>query len=51
MVELTSTLPGFTAGAFAEILRGESLIVRQFAEMLDRMPDPEAVLAPRRATR
>lgn len=45
VVELTSTLPGFTAGAFAEILRRDSLIVRQFAEVLDRMPDPEAVRA------
>ena len=45
IVELTSTLPGFTAGAFAEVLRRDSLIVRQFAEVLDRMPDPEAVRA------
>jgi NACHT domain len=45
VVELTSTLPGFTAGAFAEILRRDSLIVRQFAEVLDRMPGPETVRA------
>jgi hypothetical protein len=45
VVELTSTLPGFTAGAFAELLRRDSLIVRQFAEVLDRMPNPEAVRA------
>ena len=45
VVELTSTLPGFTAGAFAEVLRRDSLIVRQFAQVLDRMPDPEAVRA------
>lgn len=45
VVELTSLLPGFTAGAFAEILRRDTLIVRQFAEVLDRMPDPEAVRA------
>ena len=35
----------YQAGAFAEILRRDSLIVRQFAEVLDRMPDPEAVRA------
>jgi hypothetical protein len=45
VVELTSMLPGFTAGAFAEILRRDSLIVRQFADVLDRMPAPEAVRA------
>jgi hypothetical protein len=45
MVELTSMLPGFTAGAFAEILRRDSLIMRQFAEVLDRMPDLETVRA------
>lgn len=45
VVELTTTLPGFNAGAFAEVLRRDSLIVRQFAEVLDRLPDPEAVRA------
>lgn len=45
VVELASTLPGFTAGAFAEVLRRESMIVRQFAEVLDRLPDPEVVRA------
>lgn len=37
MATLT-TLPRFQAGAFAELLRRESLILRQLEEVLDRLP-------------
>jgi hypothetical protein len=42
VVELTTTLPRFTAGAFAEILRRQSLILQRFTEVLDRMPSADA---------
>jgi len=38
VVELTSTLPRFNAGAFGEVLRRQSVIIQQVAEVLDRMP-------------
>lgn len=38
VVELTSTLPRFSAGAFAEILRRQSAILQRVTEVLDRMP-------------
>jgi hypothetical protein len=45
VVELTSTLPRFSVGAFAEILRRESVILQRVNEVLDRMPSPDAVRA------
>lgn len=41
VVELTSTLPRFSLGAFGEILRRQSVILRRFTELLDRMPSAE----------
>ena len=45
VVELTSTLPRFIPGAFAEVLRRESLILQRFSEVLERMPSAEQVQA------
>ncbi len=49
VVELTSTLPRFVPGAFAEVLRRQSLILRRFSEVLDRMPSSEQVRAATRS--
>ena len=43
IVELTSTLPRFSAGAFAEILRRQSVILQRATEVLERMPSPEEI--------
>jgi hypothetical protein len=43
VVELTSTLPRFQAGAFAEMLRRQTVILQRFGEVLDRMPSPDQV--------
>lgn len=45
VVELTSTLPRFIPGAFAEVLRRQSLILQRFSEVLERMPSAEQVRA------
>jgi hypothetical protein len=45
VVELTTTLPRFVPGAFAEVLRRETVILQRFAEVLDRMPSAEQVRA------
>ncbi|MBV9448814.1 MAG: NACHT domain-containing protein [Streptosporangiaceae bacterium] len=42
VVELTTTLPRFSAGAFAEILRRQSVIIQRVTEVLDRMPSSDA---------
>jgi hypothetical protein len=41
VVELTTTLPRFVPGAFAEVLRRETTILQRCAEILDRMPTTE----------
>lgn len=43
VVELTTTLPRFVPGAFAEVLRRQSVILERFADVLDRMPSAEQV--------
>jgi NACHT N-terminal Helical domain 1 len=45
VVELTSTLPQFSAGAFGEILRRQTLILQRVTEVLDRMPSSDALPA------
>ena len=40
VVELTSTLPRFSVGGFAEILRRESVILQRMNEVLDRCLPP-----------
>lgn len=45
VVELTATLPRFVPGAFAEVLRRQSVILSRFAEVLDRLPTADDVLA------
>ena len=44
VVELTSTLPRFSAGAFGEILRRQTLILQRVTRM-DRMPSTDALPA------
>lgn len=41
VVELTSTLPRFNAGGFAEVLHRQSLILQRVNEVLNRMPSPD----------
>lgn len=43
VVELTSTLPRFIPGAFAEVLRRQSLILQRFSEVLEQMPSADQV--------
>lgn len=43
VVELTSTLPRFSAGAFAEILRRQSVILQRVSDVLNRMPSPDEI--------
>ena len=45
VVELTTTLPRFVPGAFAEVLRRETVILQRFAEVLDRMPSADQAQA------